>query len=149
MFQVAEDREENVVSKIFAEAGYELARQLVALEPKIDSVIRWRRDELLSENLMNWVSSIKALKECPNGLPVVCTGSVFKSWRLLRPGFRRGLAEAETSLERVHLVTIMGNDSTLGAAYLAKKLSLSNAGSNNAEQANQDLELIIVNEINE
>lgn len=59
-----------------------------------------------------------------DGLPVVCTGSVFKSWHLIKPGFIRCLESQITKCSRLNemnLVMING-DSSIGAAILASKI---------------------------
>ena len=64
----------------------------------------------------------------PDGLPIVCTGSVFKSWHLIKPGFIRCLQtqiNRVSNLNTINLVTING-DSTLGAALLASRVYDSN-----------------------
>jgi hypothetical protein len=66
------------------------------------------------------VCLLKKLLSAPNGVPVVCTGSVFKSWLLLKPGFVRCLKN--TSIKEVNLCTI-NDDSTIGAAFMAAKMS--------------------------
>lgn len=66
----------------------------------------------------------KKLLSKADGLPIVCTGSVFKSWHLIKPGFLRCI-QAQisrfSSLNSINLVTING-DSTLGAALLASRV---------------------------
>lgn len=59
-----------------------------------------------------------------DGLPIVCTGSVFKSWHLIKPGFIRCLQAQNkrcAHLDAINLVTI-NSDSTLGAALLASRI---------------------------
>ena len=65
-------------------------------------------------------------------LPVLCVGSVFKSWRLLRAGFlRRSSVESNQRNEdfgenhkrtQIDLLQCVDNDSSLGAARLAARL---------------------------
>jgi hypothetical protein len=58
----------------------------------------------------------------------VCTGSVFKSWKLIRPGF---VGAIETSSEYLRakcitglvLLRLAGDDASIGAAFLAARLS--------------------------
>lgn len=86
----------------FEEAGYQMARHIIAIQPKID----------------------KSLFQCPEGLPVVCAGSVFKSWSLLKPGFIRCLKENITKcpdMNKINLVQIERHAS-IGAVCLAAKL---------------------------
>lgn len=58
------------------------------------------------------------------GLPIVCAGSVFKSWELIKPGFIRCLENQKNKkfkLKELDLVVIK-DDSTIGAALLASRL---------------------------
>lgn len=50
----------------------------------------------------------------------MCTGSVFKSWHLIKEGFVKCLQNSD--VKEVNLVTV-NKDSTIGAALLAAKLS--------------------------
>jgi N-acetylglucosamine kinase len=88
---------QTIVRKIFDETGYALARHVAAIYPKVDK-------KLLNEK---------------DGLPIVCTGSVFKSWHLIKDGFIRGLKSSP--INEVNLFTI-NRDSNAGAAKLAAKL---------------------------
>ncbi|CAG9794919.1 unnamed protein product [Diatraea saccharalis] len=78
-------------SHIFAEAGQTLAAHIVAL----------------------------AQRTTINRLRVVCVGSVWKSWEILKPGFLKELARRQltTELELVRLRV----SSAMGAAWLAAK----------------------------
>ena len=90
-----------IVEDVFRKAGYELANQIVAVQ---------------QHNLAN---------EQMSSLSIVCTGSVFKSWRLLKDGFVSCLkieANRLHAAKRLDLITIE-SDSTIGAAFLAAKLS--------------------------
>lgn len=85
----------------FEQAGYELARHIIAIQPRID----------------------KSLFELPNGLPIVCAGSVYKSWSLIKPGFMQCLKDNITkcpNLTKINLVKIDGH-SAIGAVLLAAK----------------------------
>jgi hypothetical protein len=98
---VAENK--TILKSIFEQAGFELARHVIAIQPRID----------------------KSLMEAPNGLPIVCTGSVFKSWHLIKPGFVRCLktqTPKKSALNEINLVCIE-QDAAIGAAKLAAKLS--------------------------
>lgn len=55
-----------------------------------------------------------------NQQDIVCTGSVFKSWNLLKPGFIRGL-KTQNVVTKFSLVKIDGN-SSIGACVLSSKL---------------------------
>lgn len=60
----------------------------------------------------------------PQGLPIVCAGSVFKSWSLIKPGFVRCLnkqLKKFPSLNELNLV-LADSDSSIGACLLASKL---------------------------
>ncbi|GFG31290.1 hypothetical protein Cfor_12855 [Coptotermes formosanus] len=83
---------------LFSEAGRVLARHVAALFPQVDS-------KLLSE---------------PGGLPVLCVGSVWYSWDLLKPGFVAELKEAAPELKRLCLLRLATSIAT-GAVYLAAK----------------------------
>lgn len=92
----------SIIQSIFEECGYQLARHIVAIEPRLD------------EELLN----------LPGGLPIVCAGSVFKSWPLIRSGFIKCLEAFKNKkfrLKELKLVTIK-EDSTIGAALLASHL---------------------------
>jgi len=85
---------------LFRKAGFDLGHHLVALRSKI-------KGELYEGRI---------------GLPVVCTGSVWKSWHLLKDGFENALEidKGESLLKRFSLVklTVSG---AFGAALLAAK----------------------------
>lgn len=88
-----------LIRELFEESGFQLARHIIAILPKID----------------------KDLLDTPDGLPIVCTGSVFKSWHLIKPGFIRCLESKSgkfSGLKELNLVMVKG-DSTIGAAILA------------------------------
>ncbi|CAF0759306.1 unnamed protein product [Brachionus calyciflorus] len=91
-----------VVREIFEESGYQIARHILALQPKID----------------------KKLFSMPGGLPIFCAGSVFKSWSLIKPGFVRCLVNQNgkfKNLKELNLVVADG-DSTVGACLITSKL---------------------------
>jgi len=86
----------------FEEAGYQMARHIVAIYPKID----------------------KKLFQCSEGLPIVCAGSVFKSWPILKQGFIRSLQDNKEKcpdLVKINLV-ILDRHASIGAVVLAAKL---------------------------
>ena len=86
---------------LFHKAGEVLAAFVVALWPKVD----------------------KKLKESPGGLPIVCVGSVWKSWKLLEKGFLHKLKpnlKSDTIVEELSLLRLKIGPET-GAAYLAAK----------------------------
>jgi hypothetical protein len=61
-------------------------------------------------------------------LPIVCTGSVFKSWNLLKPGFerclRKHIKKSSIKYSNINVLDLvcLKNDATLGAAKLAYQL---------------------------
>jgi len=58
------------------------------------------------------------------GIPIVCAGSVFKSWMLIKSGFLKCLEDPKYKkfrLKELKLVTIK-EDSTIGAAMLASRV---------------------------
>lgn len=66
----------------------------------------------------------KRLFTIPGGLPLVCAGSVFKSWSLIKPGFIRCLnkhIKKYPNLNELNLV-VADSDSSIGACLLASKL---------------------------
>lgn len=88
-------------AEFFKQAGYELARHIIAIQPKID----------------------KSLFDLPDGLPIVCAGSVYKSWNLIKPGFMECLKNNINkcpNLKKINLVKIEGH-SAIGAVLLAAK----------------------------
>ncbi|XP_015782154.1 N-acetyl-D-glucosamine kinase [Tetranychus urticae] len=89
------DEGDKCAQKLFYDAGTMLARHIVALGPKIDPALLNNQD----------------------GLTVVCVGSVFKSWKLLRQGF---IDESQTLGIALNLVRIT-RPSSLGATYLAAR----------------------------
>ncbi|XP_022096532.1 N-acetyl-D-glucosamine kinase-like [Acanthaster planci] len=86
---------------LFREAGWQLGRHILAVAPKID----------------------KTLLNGPNGLMVVCVGSVWKSWELLKEGFLEGLKprhERDIEIKHLTLVSLL-QSSAIGAARLGAK----------------------------
>ena len=81
---------------IFEQAGEKLAQHIVALSPNF------------SEKLLNQ----------PGGLPVVCIGSVWKSWALLKPGFIKELSANADCIREISLLQLKVTVAT-GACYLA------------------------------
>ncbi|XP_076368531.1 N-acetyl-D-glucosamine kinase-like isoform X1 [Tachypleus tridentatus] len=82
--------------ELFFEAGRALADHVMALLPKVH----------------------KSLMEGEGGLPIVCVGSVFKSWELLKPGFLTTLGNG-----RLREFTLLRpkTSSALGAALMAAR----------------------------
>jgi len=74
-------------------------------------------------------SKLKDLLQLPGGIPIVCAGSVFKSWTLIKSGFVKCLENPKYKrfrLKELKLVTIK-EDSTIGAAMLASRVFDSNS----------------------
>jgi N-acetylglucosamine kinase len=80
---------------VFEQAGRGLAQHIAALSPNF------------SEELLNQ----------PGGLPVVCIGSVWKSWELLKPGFLKELSENANRIKEISLLQLKVPMAT-GACYL-------------------------------
>ncbi|CAL1286074.1 unnamed protein product [Larinioides sclopetarius] len=80
---------------LFYEAGKVLGQMVVALKPKVH----------------------KDLLELETGVPIICVGSVFKSWCLLEKGFTDAI---EGHYEKCTLMTLTCS-SAVGAAYLGAK----------------------------
>ena len=64
------------------------------------------------------------LLNLPGGIPIVCAGSVFKSWNLIKPGFMNCLANPKYKMLRLKELRLIAvkEDSTIGAALLASRL---------------------------
>ncbi len=93
----AANKGDRLCSWLFEETGRQLATTLAAMVPAASP-------ELLGR---------------PEGLPVVCIGSVWKSWSLMAGGFMRELrARAKGKLTTVQLLTLK-TGAPIGAAYLA------------------------------
>lgn len=90
---------------VFTEAGKALARHIVAVLPKV-------HQDLFSGEL---------------GLPVLCVGSVWRSWELMKSGFTQVLSEAQahgySHFHKYSLLTLH-QSSALGGA----KMGAQNAG---------------------
>ncbi|KAJ4451032.1 hypothetical protein ANN_02468, partial [Periplaneta americana] len=83
---------------LFSEAGRVLARHITALLDQVDS----------------------KLLEAPGGLPVVCVGSVWLSWKYMKPGFVSQIKKAAGKLQRLSLLRLTTTIAT-GSVYLAAK----------------------------
>lgn len=66
-----------------------------------------------------WPFILQDLLKVEGGLPVVCVGSVWKSWDLLKQGFIKHLEE-QKNVPELSLLELTTNVAT-GAAYLAAK----------------------------
>ena len=114
---------------LFYLAGVAMAKHLLGIKHAIDSVsTSTRLNEKLAAPLANCSIMVdirdilsQALYSGPIGLPIVCVGSVFKSWDLLKPGFTETLgigSEDPPKLARFSAVRLTV-PSALGAALLA------------------------------
>lgn len=97
---VALQTQDPLCCQIFEEAGYLLGQHLCAIAPQIGS-------DLLTQE---------------GGLPVVCVGSVFKSWKLLETGFIQCMRSraSETAIREVTLLSLT-KDASVGAAALGAR----------------------------
>ncbi|RUS89048.1 hypothetical protein EGW08_003159, partial [Elysia chlorotica] len=84
--KVCLEQQDPLCCQIFKDAGRLLGQHLCAIADKIGSDLKTR----------------------DGGLPVVCVGSVFKSWKLLEPGFSEcmGDAASDTSIREITLLTL-------------------------------------------
>ncbi|KAK0070544.1 N-acetyl-D-glucosamine kinase [Biomphalaria pfeifferi] len=100
--RVGLEKKDPLCCEIFKEAGKILARHLYGISNKIE----------------------KDLKERVGGLPIVCVGSVFKSWDLLKPGFLKEMKSvlAETNIHEVTLLRL-NSEASIGAAALGAHAS--------------------------
>ena len=83
---------------------------------------------------MNWKKK-RLIEEKEATLSIVCAGSVFKSWQLIKSGFVRGISIPNDKIKRLRLLTIR-KDASIGASILAAKFS--NADSNKILSKNRD-----------
>ena len=90
------EKGDRLCARLFADAGREMAKHLLAMADSI------------SPDLIN----------ASGGLPVVCIGSVWKSWRYMEPGFTRELKEhSRGRLKAVQLLQLKV-PMPVGACYL-------------------------------
>ncbi|XP_072177829.1 N-acetyl-D-glucosamine kinase-like [Diadema setosum] len=94
----ARDDKDPLCIWIFCEAGRLLGKHIVAVSPHID----------------------QSLLEGENGLRIVCVGSVWKSWDLLKEGFIAGLTSGDSSCPDIKSFTLLKlkESSAIGAARL-------------------------------
>ncbi|XP_059169770.1 N-acetyl-D-glucosamine kinase-like [Physella acuta] len=98
--QVGLEKNDPLCCEIFKEAGKLLARHLYGISNKIH----------------------KDLKARAGGLPVVCVGSVFKSWKLLEPGFMEEMTSNLTKTDIKEVVLLhLNSEASIGAAALGAK----------------------------
>ena len=88
-------QEDQLAAWIFEQAGKGLAQHIVALSPNFS-------DQLLSQ---------------AGGLPIVCIGSVWKSWDLLKKGFLEELSVKGDRIREISLLKLKVPMAT-GACYL-------------------------------
>ncbi|RDD42386.1 N-acetyl-D-glucosamine kinase [Trichoplax sp. H2] len=87
--------------EIFKEAGYTLGRHVAAVSPFIE----------------------KPLLEQENGVAILCVGSVWKGWNLLKAGFLQGIhstTDSQRLIKKFQLATLK-ESCAVGAAILAVK----------------------------
>lgn len=94
--KVALEEEDPLSCYLFNEAGKALGKHLIAVLPQINQI-------LLNEE---------------GGLPILCVGSVFKSWKLLQKGFHSII---DGKLQEFTLLQLT-QSSALGAAFLGARL---------------------------
>lgn len=93
---VAASNGDQLCQKIFLDAGRQLAKMLSALLPRVDS----------------------SLTETGH-LSVICVGSVWKSWELMKSGFMKELNQHKTPFE-LRLLQLKANVSmAIGAIFMA------------------------------
>ena len=97
----ARDTRDPLCLSAFRAAGQFLAFHILALLPKAD----------------------QALFSSDAGLKVVCTGSVWKSWDLLKEGFVEGLNSSKHAGVKINKITLLSlnKPAAFGAVYLAAK----------------------------
>ncbi|XP_078485047.1 N-acetyl-D-glucosamine kinase-like [Ciona intestinalis] len=84
---------------LFKEAGTVLAKHIIALVPKAD----------------------KAMLQRPDGLQVVCVGSVWKNWKYIKESFMETLrSHLQGKVSSITLVELSGN-SAIGSAVIGAK----------------------------
>ncbi|XP_041369762.1 N-acetyl-D-glucosamine kinase-like [Gigantopelta aegis] len=95
---------DKLVCHIFKEAGEILAKHIVAVGPHID----------------------KKLLVCKGGLHIVCMGSVWKSWELLKPGFLGVLEQKgqDVGIKEISLMTLNVSGAVGAAALSAKHIDI-------------------------
>ncbi|XP_055332843.1 N-acetyl-D-glucosamine kinase-like [Paramacrobiotus metropolitanus] len=81
--------------KVFHEAGYVLANHIMAVLP----------------------DATQELKRQPGGIPIICVGSVFNSWELLKHGF---MSRFDDNIPEMTFFKLCGA-SAIGAAFLGAK----------------------------
>lgn len=94
------EEEDELCRDVFSEAGKVLAKHILAVEPSI-------QESLLTGK---------------GGLHVVTVGSVWKSWKFLKPGFIE-VMKAERSNRRIHEITLLTlkKPASVGAASLGAR----------------------------
>lgn len=79
----AKEENDKLCQQMFTDAGHILAKHVLAVEPEVD----------------------QSLIDSPGGLHVVCVGSVWKSWDLMKKGFLNGLKDARR-IKKISLLTL-------------------------------------------
>lgn len=112
------DFEKNKIAK--------LCQELAVAAEKGDPLSQWlfrKAGSLIAKHLVVVSKGAsKELTECEGGLMVVCVGSVWKSWNLLKPGFVGEIDDSEWKPYSFSLVTLTDDTAPAkGAAFLAAK----------------------------
>ncbi len=90
---------DKLCQRLFSEGGSEMALHLVAMS-----------DSIAPE-----------LANAPEGLPIVCIGSVWKSWRFMEPGFMATLRERNAGRLKAIRLLQLSVPMPVGACYLGAK----------------------------
>ncbi|XP_069139948.1 N-acetyl-D-glucosamine kinase-like isoform X1 [Argopecten irradians] len=94
------DKNDKLCQQVFHDAGEILARHVIALEPKIDQTL------------------------LEQGLSVVCVGSVWKSWELMKSGFMEVMKKSTS--HRIHQFSLCALQQT--AAFGAASIGATSIG---------------------
>ncbi|KAL7669064.1 hypothetical protein ACOME3_009733 [Neoechinorhynchus agilis] len=129
--QIAKLAEANdaLAKHLFYQAGYEIGRHLVCIRPHCDPAV------------------------VKNGeLKVICTGSVFKSWKHLKPGFMDAVKPKKQSLLKQRFEKILLNkkaekgNAAVGAAIWAARRKKINVSSSRAQDSIEVIDTILLGE---
>ena len=108
-------------ARLFADAGREMAKHLLAMADSI-------APELVG---------------APGGLPVVCIGSVWKSWRFMEPGFVGELRERNRGRLRAVQLLQLKVPMPVGACYLGATEAKVDIPKNYAENTIKFFDMIL------
>ncbi|XP_070540467.1 N-acetyl-D-glucosamine kinase-like [Ptychodera flava] len=112
----AKEQNDELCVWLFKEAGKHLGRHILALGPKID----------------------KSLLKAEGGLQIVCVGSVWRSWDLLKEGFLEGLRprnDKDIDIEEISLLDLKESPA-VGAAVIGARDSGSQLNINYEKNVN-------------